>query len=114
MFVNPVLKMIAIVGIVCIIALPAYSLDVREIKFLKSSIVAMKTSSDIISEFEVTFSGGSALIHCADSCAQSTYCAGIELCETTPKVCRLWGREFSGQWVNQAVPQCHRFQKVWV
>lgn len=113
-FVNPVLKMIAMVGIMSLIALPVYSLDVREFKFQKSSTVAMISSSDIISEFEVTFSVGSALIHCADSCAQSTFCAGIELCETTPKVCRLWGTEFSVQWVNQSVPQCQRFQKVWI
>lgn len=114
MFVNPVLKMMAIVGIMSLIALPVYSLDVREFKFQKASTVAVNTSSDIISQFEVTFSGGSALVHCADSCAQSTFCAGIELCETTPKVCRLWGREFSVQWVNQLVPQCRRFRKVWV
>lgn len=106
--------MIAIAGIMSLIALPVYSLDVREFKFQKSSTVAMISSSDIISEFEVTFSVGSALIHCADSCAQSTFCAGIELCETTPKVCRLWGTEFSVQWVNQSVPQCQRFQKVWI
>ena len=91
--------------------LPVSSMDIREFSFAQSSVVAMNASSDISLEYAIS-RPGSALIDCVKSCAQFPFCAGVELCNTTPKLCRLWGREFPDHWTNPTVPQCQRFPKV--
>lgn len=91
--------------------LPVSSMDIREFSFTQSSVVAMNASSDISLEYAIS-RPGSALIDCVNSCAQFSSCAGVELCNTTPKLCRLWGGEFSDHLTNPTVPQCQRFPKV--
>ncbi|XP_078337945.1 fibroleukin-like isoform X2 [Crassostrea virginica] len=91
--------------------LPVSSMDIREFSFAQSSVVAMNASSDISLEYAIS-RPGSALIDCVKSCAQFSSCAGVELCNTTPKLCRLWDREFPDHLTNPTVPQCQRFPKT--
>ncbi|XP_061196323.1 ficolin-1-like [Saccostrea echinata] len=82
------------------------------VSFSLSSKVAMKQNSDIFSEFEIN-RPGSPLIQCASVCAQSVVCYGVELCNTKPKCCRLWGATFTNDETEQVTIKCARYTKVW-
>ncbi|XP_061197732.1 ficolin-1-like [Saccostrea echinata] len=90
--------------------LPVYSFEVREFTFTYSTDMEMQQNSDIFSEFEINRLG-SPLIQCAAVCAQSGMCYGVELCNTTPKRCRLWEKEFTNNGSGPVATKCSRYTK---